>query len=63
MKRLQAAESSIKVHQETIETERDLRKQSSQQMKDKITQLQDIVDTEKKNLSDKVSAELGVTLQ
>jgi hypothetical protein len=33
MKRLQAAESSIKTCEEVIESERDLRKQSSKQLK------------------------------
>lgn len=44
-------------------SERDIRKQSSKQMKNQIKGLQDQVDIEKKNLSDKVSAQLDSTLK
>lgn len=63
MKRLKAAEASIQVCEEVIESERGLRKASSKQMKEQIKELQDLVQQEKRSLSDKVSAELDQTLK
>lgn len=63
MKRLKAAEASIQVCEDVIESERGLRKESSRQMKEQIKELQDLVQLEKRSLSDKVSAELDYTLK
>lgn len=63
MKRLRAAESSIKVCENVIQNERDIRKQTSKQMKDQIIDLQNLVQMEKRSLADKVSSELDVTLK
>lgn len=63
MKRLKAAEGSIKVCEEVIENERELRKQSSKELKSQIKELQELVQVEKRSLADKVSAELDVTLK
>lgn len=63
MKRLRAAEESIKVCENVIESERALRKATSKQMKTEIQDLEVVVHKEKKSLSDKVSAELDHTLK
>jgi hypothetical protein len=63
MKRLEAAENSIKVQESVINSERDLRKDTSKQLKSQIKELEQIVEKEKKSLSDKVSAELDSTLK
>ena len=63
MKRLDAAEQSIKVQEGVIMSERELRKMSSKYMKAQNKKLMDFVEQEKKNLSDKVSAELDATLK
>jgi hypothetical protein len=63
MKRLEAAENSIKVQENVINSERDLRKDTSKQLKSQIKELEQIVEKEKKSLSDKVSAELDSTLK
>lgn len=63
MKRLEAAENSIRVQEDVINSERDLRKGTSKQLKAQIKELEQIVDKEKKSLSDKVSAELDSTLK
>jgi len=63
MKRLDAAEQSIKVQEGVIMSERELRKMSSKYMKAQNKKLMDLVEQEKKNLSDKVSAELDATLK
>jgi hypothetical protein len=51
LKRLAAAETSIKVAEEVIQSERELRHSTSKQMKSEIIQLNNLVDVEKTNLS------------
>lgn len=63
MKRLEASEDSIKVAEEVIQSERLLRKQSTQQMTSQISDLDTIITKEKKKLSDQVNAQLGQTLK
>lgn len=63
MKRLEASEESIKVAEEVIQSERLLRKQSTQQMTSQISDLDTIITKEKKKLSDQVNAQLGQTLK
>jgi DNA-binding transcriptional MerR regulator len=63
LKRLEAAETSIKVADEVIKSERQLRQSTSKQMKSEITQLNSQVEEEKTNLSQKVTAELDFTLK
>jgi len=63
MKRLDAAEQSIQAQEKVIFSERELRKQSSKQLKQQNKSLQEMVEKEKKNLSDKVSSELDSTLK
>lgn len=63
MKRLEAAEQSIKVQEDVIMSEREIRKMSSKQLKGQNKSLMEMVEKEKKNLSDKVSAELDATLK
>jgi uncharacterized protein (DUF1800 family) len=63
LKRLEAAETSIKVAEDVITSERQLRHSTSKQMKSEITQLNNLVDVEKTNLSQMVTAELDSTLK
>lgn len=63
LRRLEASENSIKTCEDVISNERDLRKESSKQMKSEIKELNSIVELEKRSLSDKVSAELDSTLK
>lgn len=63
LKRLEAAESSIKAAEEVITNERTLRHSTSKQMKSEIASLNHLVEVEKTNLSQKVSAELDNTLK
>ena len=63
MKRLEAAELSIKTSEEVIENEREKRKNTSKQLKTEIKDLNDLVMKEKKSLSDKVSTELDSVLK
>jgi len=63
MKRLEAAESNITTCENVIQSERQLRKGSSKQLKAQIKDLQALVQQEKRTLSDKVSAELDATLK
>ena len=63
MKRLEAAESNITTAENIIQSERQLRKGSSKQLKQQIKDLEALVQKEKRTLSDKVSAELDSTLK
>jgi hypothetical protein len=63
LKRLDAAESSIKASEEVIMNERQLRHSTTSQMKSQIQQLQQLVEVERTNLSQKVTAELDSTLK
>ena len=63
MQRLEAAEKSIKIHEEVISSERELRKSSAKFLKAQNKQLAELVEKEKRNLSDKVSSELDFTLK
>lgn len=63
MQRLEAAEKSIAVHEGVINSERELRKSSSKFLKAQNKNLATLVEKEKRNLSDKVSAELDNTLK
>jgi len=58
MQRLRAAEESLGAYEEVIESERDLRKQTSKQLKGEIKGLEGQVQHEKRSLSDKVAIEL-----
>ena len=63
MRRLEAAEASIATQEKCINQERELRKNVSKFLKAQNKQLKDMVEMEKRNLSDKVSAELDSTLK
>lgn len=63
MKRLEASENSIKVAEEVIQSERVLRKASTQQMSQQTNDLNTIIAKEKKKLSDQVNSQLGQTLK
>jgi len=63
MKRLEAAEQSLKVQEDVINKERELRKASAKFLKVQNNSLKELVEKEKRNLSDKVSAELDATLK
>jgi hypothetical protein len=51
------------VAEEVIQSERQLRHSTSKQMKSEITQLNNLVEVEKTNLSQKVTSELDFTLK
>jgi hypothetical protein len=63
MQRLEAAEKSIKIHEEVIQSERELRKSSAKFLKAENKKLAALVEKEKRNLSEKVSSELDFTLK
>ena len=63
MRRLEAAEASIQTQEKCIDTERELRKNVSKFLKAQNKSLKELVEQEKRNLSDKVSAELDSTLK
>jgi len=63
MQRLRAAEESLGAYEEVIESERDLRKQTSKQLKGEIKGLEGQVQHEKRSLSDKVAIELDSQLK
>jgi hypothetical protein len=63
MKRLTAAENSIKINEEVINSERELRKSSAKFLKIQNKKLAELVEKEKRDLSDKVSSELDFTLK
>lgn len=61
--RLQSAEEAIFEAEEAISHERSYRKRITQELKDRNAELRQLVDNEKKKLSDKVHEELEVTLK
>lgn len=63
MLRLRAAEDSIVVAEDVIEQERNIRKSSNKDMKEQIHDLNSMISKEKKNLQEKVTAELDFTLK
>lgn len=63
IERLDAAEEAIKVQEKVIISERELRKMGSKYLKAQNKELLSKVEKERKNLSDKVSAELDETLK
>jgi chromosome segregation ATPase len=63
MERLEKAQDAITVAEEVIEHERQNRKAMSKELKQKNAELREIVEKEKKSLSDKVHEELEKTLQ
>lgn len=61
--RLQSAEEAIFEAEEAISHERSYRKRITQELKDKNAELRQLVENEKKKLSDKIHEELEVTLK
>lgn len=62
MERLESAEHAVMAAEEVITHERQNRKQISQELKARNTELRALIDREKKKLSDKVSDQLEKTL-
>ena len=62
MERLESAEHAVMAAEEVITHERQNRKQISQELKARNTDLRALIDREKKKLSDKVSDQLEKTL-
>ena len=63
IKRLQAAEEAINTCDQIISHERSYRKQMSQQIKSKNAELREIIEEEKKTLSDKIGNKMAATVE
>ena len=63
MKRLQAAEDSIKTCEDVIKSERDLRKQTSKELKQEMVKMRQEIDLEKKTIQERVTIQLDTILK